>query len=200
MQGVVEACIPPSCSGALVNNAFEQGWYASDVGENFCNLNNPGPNNVNINYTGYVVLQQTTLVDSSHITYLLSISNNNGISLYSQAMTDCPLPSGPPYPNPFTPVNFFTRLEGVVVGPNGGGSVTFQPLSSTIFSPFYLDMVSNYNSMSSYYVSPPCIFPCDTETQENSNLYQNAGQDYGTSYGSMYLWTVIGSEYTQTGM
>jgi hypothetical protein len=131
-------------------------------------------------------LQQTWLNDSSHMSYLLSISNNLGISIYTQSARNCALPT---YPATFAPVNFFNQLEGTVVC-SSVCSASFSPLSSTIFSPFYLDLVSNYNQMSSSLLG--------SQTGEASNLYQNAGQAYGQSYGSMYLYTIIGSEYTKT--
>jgi hypothetical protein len=191
LQGVVPAYV--AGGGAVVTDAFVDAFVGS-IGQGFCHLS-PSPN-YDVNHAGYVVLQQSTLTDASDITYLLSISDNLGNNLYTKSMP-CPYPTSPPYPVQDGPVNFFTREEGVVVGDNGLADASFSPLSSTIFFPFYLDLVSNYNSMSSYYVSPPC--PCDTQTGETSNLYQSIGQAYGQSYGSQWLYTIqLGSEITRT--
>jgi hypothetical protein len=146
----------------------------------FCPLGAVG---YNVNYTGYNVLQETTLVNSSSLTYLANVENNSGGSLWTNSAT-CSYPTG------YGPVNFFTRAEGVVVGEGNQTWASFSPLSSTIFSPTYLDLVSNYNDMSYQNTT--------TQTGESSNLYQNTGQAYGESYGSMYLYTVISSEITKT--
>jgi len=186
LQGIAYAQVQSvSPHGAYVNMVFEEGFVGSNS-QNFCQpVTEP---NINVNSSGYVVLQQTTLNASSDVVYLVSISHGS-TNDYSYSKL-CALPT---FPYTFGAMHYFDRTEGVVVGDSGLHDVSFSPLSSTIFSPFYLDMVSNYNDMSSYYVSTG-----DTLTAETSNLYQSVGQSYGESYGSMYLYTQIGSEITKT--
>jgi hypothetical protein len=190
LQGVVYTQI---ANGAATVSTAEE-WVDSSTsglciaGSTFCSFCSLGVIGQNINYTGYNVLQQTTLVSSSSLTYLVNVENNSGGSLWTSSAT-CSYPTG------YGPVNFFTQAEGVVVGEGGQAWASFSPLSSTIFSPTYLDLVSNYNDMTD---CPNSVCPSGTQTGESSNLYQNTGQAYGESYGSMYLYTVISSEITKT--
>lgn len=180
LQGVVQVENSYSGSaGAFVGDAFNEVW--NGVGDqNFCYLfPSPVPN---INQTGYATVQQTTLTSTSQITYELTVINANGVNVYSNSQT-CNDPSG------YSSIDYFTQEEGVIVGDCCGNHVSFTPLSSTIFYG-YIDMVSNYNLMSSSSQT--------TQTGESSNLYQDVTNYYGETYGSMYLYTVMSNENTTT--
>jgi hypothetical protein len=92
------------------------------------------------------------------------------------------------YPAGYAPVNFFDQVEGVIVGPYNSEHSTFTPLYTSIFYT-YIDLVSNYNKMSS-------AVPA-TQTGESSNLYQIVDNYYSGQYGSMYLYTVQSNENTK---
>jgi hypothetical protein len=129
-----------------------------------------------------VVLQEAILNTTSKVTYILSVSDNNGNTLYYKTMT-CPYGSG------YGPVTYINQVEGIIVGPAGGYHTTFKPLSSTIFFG-YIDLVSNYNHLSSSNLT--------SQSGESSNLYQHVTSNYGETYGSGYLYTVQSTEVTRT--
>jgi hypothetical protein len=178
LQGVVEVTNSHSgTKGAFVGDAFNEVWNGAND-HNFCYFYPSSP--PNINFTGYDVLQQTTLNTTSKITYHMSVATGGGSNLYTNTQT-CLYPSG------YGSVSYFTQEEGVIVGDWSGNHVTFKPLDSTIMYG-YIDMVSNHNSMSSSSLT--------IQTLESSNLYQDVTSHFGESYGSMYLYTVESNENT----
>jgi hypothetical protein len=185
LQGVV-GVVSASGNEANLDYAKAEVWYGSN-GPNFC-WYYPGTT-ANLNQTGYDALQQINLLNSSAIQMHVSVANSGGTDIDTNTQT-CT------YASAFGssthgPVDFFSQVEGVIVGDVSAYHVTFKPLSSTLFYG-YIDLVSNYNHMSSSSQS--------TQTGESSNLYQicGTGCPYSESYGSMYLYTVQTDENTET--
>jgi hypothetical protein len=123
---------------------------------------------------------QVTLKSSTQVSVSLTIVQPSGSALWSVSCTSN-------YPAGYGPVNFFDQVEGVIVGPYNSEHSTFTPLYTSIFYA-YIDLVSNYNKMSSAVLG--------TQTGESSNLYQIV-DNYCEQYGSMYLYTVQSNENTK---
>lgn len=159
----------------------EEAWKGFN-GPLFCDLYpSPWPN---INQSGYATVQQITLSSTTSNNFELTVINSNNQNVYSHSQS-CSYPSGT------GPIDYFAQEEGIVVGGAGGGHASFSPFSSTIFYG-YIDMVSNFNKMSS---SSQTI-----QTGETSNLYQSVTQTVSQGYGSsMYLYSVMSDEITKTG-
>jgi hypothetical protein len=191
MQGVVVVAnhlVYPPSKGAFVIDGFTELWVGVSNGGN-CDPTDNCINTcyvypaTNVNYTGYATVEQTKLLDAQHMQYILTIVNSNGVDIY-QATQNCPA-----YPTGYGPINFFSREEGAIVGDGAYINVNFSPSGQTIFYG-YIDLVSNYNKMTS-----ACW---GTQTGETSNLYQVTTSHFGETYGSMYLYTVMSNENTRS--
>lgn len=168
------------------NNGGSIGAWVEDAGiEVWNNLNGPlfcylYPSPLpNINGTGDDVQEEFFLTDSTHVTNALTVT---GSSSYSNSMK-CPLPNSWSY-------NYLNKVEGVIVGYGGGEHASFTPLQSELFYG-YIDLISDYNKMSS-------VYPSTTQTGETSNLYQVVNSYFGETYNTQYLYTVMFNEDTQT--
>lgn len=198
LQGVVYAenhTVSPPAKGAIVDEAFEEEWQATSNLEGTCYPTVDYQNcynfcwfypDANINYSGYFVQQESFLHSATQVEYALSIATSSGGNLYSDSQV-CNYYSGtgPVY----GPVNYFSRVEGVIVGDSNGDHASFSPLSSEIFHG-YIDLISTYNQMSSHSEA--------TQTGETSNLYQVVTTAYSESYNGRYLYTVQSNEDTKT--
>lgn len=168
--------------GAWLVDAHMEAWVGSSGSQGFCQL---APSSLaNLNNTGTFAQMEFFLHSSTQVTNALTIVVN-GNTFYSNSMT-CSYPSG------YGPVTYMTWVEGVIVGLCCSEHASFSPLQSEIFQSGYIDLVSNYNSMSSHY--PESII-----TAETSNLYQSNYNYYASTYGSLYLYTVQFTQNTQTG-
>ena len=165
--------------GAYGREEVSESWHGTG-GSLFCYHFPSSPPNVN--NTNYDVLMQDTLNTTSDMTDHMSVAPSGGSDLYTVTQT-CAYPSG------HSSIDYFTQEEGVIGGGEGGGHASFTPLSSTIFYG-YIDMVSNYNHMSSS--------SAQIQTGETSNLYQDVTQTVSEAYGSMYLYSVMSNENTHT--
>ncbi|MGI0091771.1 MAG: hypothetical protein ACREBS_08680 [Nitrososphaerales archaeon] len=162
---------------------LEEFWGSTSA--TFCSL---APNNyINIDQNGYASVEQATIANSGNsMTLELSVLDNTGTTVgFAQQTCSDPTSGGTT-----ESIQSFQQEEGVVAGCGTsacGTDVTFSPSSTEIFNQ-YIDMISNYNSMSSSSKG--------TQTAEGSNLYQQVSSAYSETYGSMYLYTVQGDETT----
>ncbi len=167
--------------GAWVVQSQIEAWNGS-YGPQFCTLSVLPGNAININSSGMGIQEEYFLTASSQVKNALTVFKG-GTVYYSNSMT-CSYPSG------IGSVNYINQVEGVIVGYDTSyPHASFAPLQSEIFSG-YIDFVSNYNKF--YYALTT------TQTGETLNLYQNPTSEFGTSYGSMYLYTVKSTENTET--
>lgn len=171
------------------------GWYVHDFdaelqyGNGYlttiCKASGKSPSGyINVNQTGFNVLIQLKN-SSTGIIMAYSIEDLNNNTVYLESNTTCTIPSGA------TGVDYFTQVEGVVVGCDSsscGQQESFKPLNTDLFSG-YIDLTSNYNLMSS---SSKAI-----QSGENSNLYQENVGTVSTTYGSLYLYSVSSTENTK---
>ena len=171
------------------------GWYVHDFnaelayGYNLptiCSVSGKSSSGyININQTGFNVLIQLKN-STSGIIMAYSIEDLNNNTVFLQSNTTCSIPSGA------TGVDYFTQVEGVIVGcgnSNCGQQESFKPLNTELFSG-YIDLTSNYNKMSSSSRS--------IQSGENSNLYQENVGTVSTTYGSLYLYSVTSTENTKS--
>jgi hypothetical protein len=136
----------------------------------------------NINGSSHLVQEEFFLTSSTQVENALTADGAGGVN-YSNHAT-CNYPSG-------NTVAYLTDVEGIVVGYAGGEHASFTPLSSQLFSG-YIDLISNYNHMSSSSKSE--------QSAETSNLYQTSISYSGSTYGTnMYIYTASFDENTKTG-
>lgn len=109
-----------------------------------------------------------------------NILNPSG-KVVSSAGGTCSYPAGD--------IDYFTQVEGAVVGPAGGYHATFQPLNTRVFAG-YIDLVSGFNSMSSQSKG--------TQTGESSDLFQQKYSTVNEPYDGMYLYSVLSYENTES--
>lgn len=143
------------------------------------------PSLVNIDQTTYNVLEQITIDPSSAtspLTLEVAVADTGTNQVFYDVKQSCGTPSGA------TTVDYFTRLEGVIVG-CCGNSVTFTPSSTLLFYD-YIDMLSSYNHMSNSSQS--------TQTAEGSNLYQDPSSCYAFTDNGYYAYTIQADEYTNS--
>ncbi len=186
MQGIIgvdSGSLISKPAGYYVHDAHIELWDGSTDDGTFCDLTIP--KFININNTVFNTNIQITNSTSGLKIEVATADENNSTVFYDVSKT-CGLPSG------FTSVNYFTQVEGVIVGCGAmacGTHEKFTPLSTEIFYA-YIDLTSNYNDLSNSSKT--------TQTGESSNLYQEPINAYGTTYGSLYLYTVQSDEDTKT--
>ncbi|HKW04304.1 MAG TPA: hypothetical protein VJN71_03295 [Nitrososphaerales archaeon] len=213
MNSVVNGCtgFPIPCSGTYwmqgiigldAGSAISQpnGWYVHDAhielvwgpangncgAEGNCaSICKPSiPQLVNINLSNYNAYDQINIdpTSSTPLTLSVIVSNQNTGHVFYGVSASCQIPSGA------TLVNYFTQLEGVIVGTDGTWSYqTFSPTHTNLFFG-YIDMLSSFNLMSNAKLT--------TQTAEGSNLYQVPAACYGTTYNGYHLYTVQSDENT----
>jgi hypothetical protein len=174
--------------GYWVHDAHLEPFGAGGDLLSYCSLTIPKFINID-NYDFNVQIQVNN--STSGIKHQLTVSDlANSTTFYAISRT-CTIPNNFP-----GAIDWAFQVEGVIAGcgsQNCGTNISFSPLHKNIFGG-YIDLVSNFNVMSSSSKT--------TQTGEGSNLYQtvSTGGYYSTTYGSMYLYTVVSSEfYYNTG-
>jgi hypothetical protein len=175
-----------STKGAWLFESHMEGWVSSTGSKGFCQLLLESTSNTftNLNDTGSFAQMEFFLHSSTQVTNSVTVVVNGG-TFYTNSMT-CAYPSG------YGPVTYMTWVEGIIGGVGNRERASFSPLQSEIFTYGYIDLVSNYNQMNSYYPEPEMSL-------ETSNLYQSNYNYYSSTYGSLYLYTVQYTQNTQTG-
>ncbi len=192
ITGIDAGSLVGKSGGYWLHDAHLEPFYGSTAGGDTGDLGSHCalsiPELVNIDNYGFNVMIQLAN-GTSGVTFTVGVSDQaNSTNFYTVSKT-CSIGSGTgqiPYP-----IDYAYQVEGIIAGCGSsscGTNVSFSPLHENIFGG-YIDLVSNYNVMSSANKS--------SQSGEGSNLYQvpSTGGYYGESYGSMYLYTVVSSEF-----
>jgi len=137
----------------------------------------------NIDAAGWVTQEEFFLTSSSQLKNSLTVEEPSGTVFYTDTVT-CNVPAGS--------ITYMDQMEGVIVGIGGSSPhASFSPLNSEIFYG-YIDLVSNYNKLSSQSNQ-------NEISDETSNLYPTVTETVNEAYGSMYLYSVMWNQNTESG-